>query len=205
MLIKVMDFFRNSFRWILDNRNFLFAGNDSLFKNIVTNCTIYGEYGVGKSTKWVINNTSAEIRAVDTSAKWIRRVMNGHSMDRRLDICHSNLGNVGFMGRPRDYSKRDDFSSYTDYLWKKDKNPDVVLIDGRFRVCCFLTSLKFGDEGTKIIFDDYVNRPHYHIVEKYIPRSRECGRQALFIVPPKENIDIDELNNDIAAFRLVMD
>ena len=33
---------------------------------------------------------------------------------------------------------------------------DCVLVDGRFRVCCFLTSLKNAEQGTRIIFDDYV-------------------------------------------------
>ena len=83
--------------------------------------------------------------------------------------------------------------------------PKLVLVDGRFRVCCFLTSLKFAKEGTKIIFDDYIDRPYYHFVEKYLPREMECGRQCLFIVPSKSKIDMNELNKDIDSFRNVMD
>ncbi|MDP5362428.1 MAG: hypothetical protein NWP79_09825, partial [Paracoccaceae bacterium] len=49
------------------------------------------------------------------------------------------------------------------------------------------------------------NRPHYHFVEKYCSRTRECGRQCLFIVPSKDDIDFDELEKDIGAFRHVMD
>ena len=49
----------------------------------------------------------------------------------------------------------------------KKKSPKLVIVGGRFRVCYFLTSLKFAEEGTKILFDDYANRPHYHFVEKY--------------------------------------
>ena len=59
--------------------------------------------------------------------------------------------------------------------------------------------------GTKIIFDDYVNRPHYHFVEKYVSRINECGRQCLFVVPSKSSIDMDSLNKDIDFFRFVMD
>ena len=97
------------------------------------------------------------------------------------------------------------FPDYTDYIWKQSEKPTLVLIDGRFRVCCFLTSLKFAEAGTKIIFDDYVNRPYYHFIEKYVSRINECGRQCLFIVPSKIKIDIDSLNKDIDAFRFVMD
>ena len=90
-------------------------------------------------------------------------------------------------------------------MWKQKKTPKLVLVDGRFRVCCFLTSLKFAEEGTKIIFDDYTNRPQYHFVEKYVSRFKECGRQSMFVVPSKANIDMDELEKDIVSFRNVMD
>ena len=56
---------------------------------------------------------------------------------------------------------------------------------------------KFVDSRTKIIFDDYVNRPQYHFVEKYVSRINECGRQCLFVVPSKSEIDMDSLNKDI--------
>ena len=29
----------------------------------------------------------------------------------------------------------------------------------------FLQALKFAEEGTKILFDDYTDRPHYHFRE----------------------------------------
>ena len=101
--------------------------------------------------------------------------------------------------------KRTFSRNYTDFLWKQPEKPDTVLIDGRFRVCCFLTTLKLADEGTRIIFDDYINRPHYHFIEKYVPRVTVCGRQCLFIKALKYNLDINELSKDIESFRFVMD
>ena len=62
----------------------------------------------------------------------------------------------------------------------KNETPDLILIDGRFRVLCFLTSLKFSPKGTKILFDDYRDRQFYHIVEEFCPIIDRCGRQALF-------------------------
>lgn len=196
--------YRNLFG--VDNPNILFDGDDSLFKDEVINAGVYGEYGCGKSTKWVLNNTSHKIISVDTSKEWVEIVQaNNQTSGNRLNIHYSNLGEVGDWGRPLSYERQDCFSEYTDYIWIQKEKPSVVLVDGRFRVCCFLTSLKLSEEGTRIIFDDYINRPHYHFVEKYIPRVRECGRQCLFVVPPKSNIDMDELNKDIEAFRNVMD
>ena len=183
-------------------RTILFDGDDTLFKEEVLNASIYGEYGVGESTSWVLNHTACKVIAVDTSLSWVKAVQN---IDNRLNIHYANLGEVGAWGRPKSYTRRNFFPDYTDFIWNQADKPDVVLIDGRFRVCCFLTSLKFAEEGTRIIFDDYINRPHYHVVEQYVPRVRECGRQCLFIVPPKSDMDRIELERDIHSFRNVMD
>ena len=189
-----------------DSPNELFNGDDVLFKDLVKKVDVYGEYGCGKSTKWVLNNTSANVIAVDTSSEWVDAVKKDNKRnDDRLNIHHSDLGNVGEWGRPFSYEKMDFFSDYTDYIWKQNQTPKLVLVDGRFRVCCFLTSLKFAEEGTKILFDDYTNRPHYHLIEKYVSRVKEYGRQCLFVVPLKSEIDMDELDKDIASFRIVMD
>ena len=186
--------------------NKLFDGDDTLFKEEVKKVDVYGEYGCGKSTKWVLKNTDANVIAVDTSSEWVNAVKkNNQSNCDRLNIHHSDLGDVGAWGRPQSYDKQASFSNYTDYLWKQKGTPKLVLIDGRFRVCCFLTSLKFADEGTKILFDDYINRPHYHFVEKYVSRLKECGRQCMFVVPSKADIDAAELDKDIISFRNVMD
>ncbi len=147
----------------------LFDGDDALFKDEVQKVDVYAEYGCGKSTTWVLKNTTASVISVDTSSEWIDTVREDNSSDGDiLDIHHSQLGEVGGWGRPLSYEKSDFFSDYTDYVWSQSNTPKLVLVDGRFRVCCFLTSLKFAKEGTKIIFDDYTNRPHYHFVEKYV-------------------------------------
>ena len=188
------------------NKIRLFDGDDSLFKKIVTEAKVYGEYGCGNSTIWTLENTSAKIISVDTSMEWIIKVqdmVNKNSF--RINIHYSNLGEVVDWGRPTSYVKHKNFDDYTNYIWEQSEKPTVVLIDGRFRVCCFLTTLKFASEGTKIIFDDYTNRPYYHYVEKYVSRIKECGRQCLFIVPSKKDMDTKELNKDIDAFRYVMD
>lgn len=189
-----------------DSPNKLFDGDDALFKDEVKKADVYGEYGCGKSTKWVLNNTSSDVIAVDTSSEWVSAVKkDNESNGDRLHIHHANLGDVGRFGRPLSYEKIDFFSVYTDFLWKHKKTPNLVLVDGRFRVCCFLTSLKFAEEGTKIFFDDYTNRLYYHFVEKYVSRFKECGRQCMFVVPSKAEIDMVELDKDIVSFRNVMD
>tara|TARA_Y100000589_G_scaffold321244_1_gene352323 strand:+ start:1633 stop:2271 length:639 start_codon:yes stop_codon:yes gene_type:complete len=193
-------------KFFSNKTNSLFDGDDFLFKKSIEGIKIYGEYGCGLSSKWILNNTSSNVISVDSSKEWVKKVKKENKNNlSRLIINHIDLGEVGSWGRPISYEKSCNFSEYTDYIWKQPEKPKLVLVDGRFRVCCFLTSLKFADAGTKIIFDDYVNRPHYHFIEKYVSRINEFGRQCLFVVPSKSKIDVDSLNKDIEAFRFVMD
>jgi hypothetical protein len=190
----------------------LFDGDDALFKAYVADACVYGEYGSGCSTSWVFENTQCDIYSVDTSDVWVKnvkkKILYREKFDqiyKRLNIRYVDSGEVGNWGRPQSYMQRDRFSEYTDYLWQQKKKPELVLIDGRFRVCCFLTALKYGMPGTKILFDDYINRPHYHFIEKYVQRESTCGRQALFIVPEDGELNFEELEIDISRFRYVMD
>jgi len=202
----VRDHFKNS-EVASENPDVLFDGDDLFFKEIVFKAGVYGEYGVGKSTTWVLKNTKAEVIASDTDIKWINKIKQQNSaLDlQRLDAIHVDLGTLAKWGRPVDYSKREGFQKYTDEIWMKSKKPDVVLVDGRFRVCCFLTSLKYANEGAVILFDDYINRPNYHIVEEFIQRKDVCGRQGIFVVPAKWNVDDAKVNEYIERFRYVMD
>ena len=86
-----------------------------------------------------------------------------------------------------------------------EDKPDLVLIDGRFRVASFLTSLRECKVGTKIIFDDYEFRAHYHIVEDFIKPDRIFGPQAIFEVTSKDNLNFSALDKLINKFEYVMD
>ena len=184
----------------------LFDGDDSLFKDVLKTSKNFGEYGCGSSTEWVLNNTNANILSVDSSKEWIDKISSKNAVyKKRLKLQHIDLGEVENWGRPVGYEKSYNFINYFNWIWKQNILPDTVLIDGRFRVSCFLTSIKYANENTKIIFDDYNDRPYYHIVEKFIKKEQTCGRQALFIIKNKNEINFDLLDIEINNFRYVMD
>lgn len=183
----------------------LFDGDDRMFKSLFDECRTYGEYGCGASTAWVLKNSPARVLAVDTSADWIERIRNWVGPDPRLDLHWVDVGPVLNWGRPASYEKRRNFSDYTDWIWRRGASPDIVLVDGRFRVCCFLTSLKHARPGAKIVFDDYCDRPYYHVVEEFLAPSQTCGRQALFVKPEHPQFDPDLLVSTIGQFAMVMD
>lgn len=102
-----------------------------------------------------------------------------------------DIGPTGDWGYPIDRSKIYRYPNYSQSVWrrlsKESVKPDVILIDGRFRVACFLISLIKAKVGTSILFDDYFNRPGYHVVEKHAAVSARHGRMAEFIVNTKSS------------------
>ena len=162
----------------------LFDGDDGLFKEILKNTDTYFEYGCGKSTEFVYKYTNASIYAVDTSRDWVNKLQSIAitSAPRRVNLNWVDVGKVADWGYPISFERRENFKVYAELMWLEKSSPDLVLIDGRFRVFCFLTSIKFAPAGTKILFDDYINRPFYHVVEEFCERIDTCGRQALFEV-----------------------
>ena len=183
----------------------LFDGDDHLFKQFASQAQVYAEYGCGASTLWVDRHASCRIISVDTSLEWLSKVAAQCTRRDAMALHHCDLGPLGAWGRPLGYERSEHFSDYTDWIWGQGVSPDLVLVDGRFRVCCFLTSLLNAAEGTLIIFDDYTNRAHYHFVERFLKPFETCGRQALFRVPAKARLDEQGLRDSISQFRYVFD
>lgn len=184
---------------------FLFDGDDKLYKSILADCSLYGEYGCGKSTLWVARNTNADIYSVDTSLEWVHKVKDILLPEKDLEgLVWVDLGEVGSWGTPISYINRRNIADYVNSPWSRgSRKPDTVLIDGRFRVACFLSSLLHSEPGTKIMFDDYADRKKYHIAEEYCQVEDRCGRQALFVVP--SNIDKSAVESELNKFYYVMD
>ena len=182
----------------------LFDGDDGLFKELIKSAEIYFEYGCGKSTEFVLKYLSCAIFAVDTSKDWVHKIqsLEGFESSDRLNLSWVDVGVVGNWGTPTSFKKRHNFKKYAELLWLNNKIPDLVLIDGRFRVSCFLTSVKFAPVGTRILFDDYTNRPFYHVVEEFCQKLDTCGRQALFEVSQKAKQEISD--NIIQSFENVI-
>ena len=75
------------------NNKPLFDGDDKLFKLYLKNCKLYFEYGVGMSTRWVLENSNSQIIAVDTDKEWIDFVNMEVDSDR-ANLIWVNLGDL---------------------------------------------------------------------------------------------------------------
>jgi hypothetical protein len=157
----------------------LFDGEDTLFKTELSKATVYAEIGMGQSTVFADRQEHLEqVIAVDTSPEWTRIVQ--YLTSPKTIVAHVDLGSVGNWGRPISYEKRDNIRSYSTAVFRGAKEPDLVLIDGRFRVFCFLTVYLLSKPGTRIIFDDYLPRKHYHVIEELVQPVAHNKRQVVF-------------------------
>lgn len=77
--------------------------------------------------------------------------------------------------------------------------PHLILVDGRFRVAAALLAAKFlRDRAGEILFDDYRDRPHYHVAERHIEVRQCVGRMA--VLRPRADPDMDALAADVERF-----
>ena len=161
----------------------LFDGRDAkLFIENAFKSKTYGEYGVGLSTLYVRNESEANIIAVDTNVNYLNKWRNALKPKDTDILIHYDIGDIIGWGYPINYKRRNSFIGYFESIWTLELKPDFVLIDGRFRVACFLTSVVLANPGTMILFDDY-DRQYYYVVEEIIKPFEVTLTQGLFIVP----------------------
>jgi hypothetical protein len=65
---------------------------------------------------------------------------------------------------------------------------DLVMIDGRFRVACCLKCFNVINDECLIAFDDFLDRPEYHIVLIYYEIVDQTDDDRMVILKKKQNI-----------------
>ena len=155
------------------------------------------EYGSGGSTVVAASQPNKLIFAVESDPKFLCR-LNTYLMQLRSGSraipYHVDIGPVGKWGRPSDTSAWKQYPDYARAIWEQDffVQPDTVLIDGRFRVACFLVCATLTRRPPTLLFDDYAPRPRYHVVERLARPVKQVGRMAVFHLRPGE-VDPREL------------
>ncbi|MCC6829529.1 MAG: hypothetical protein IT550_15000 [Novosphingobium sp.] len=156
------------------------------FQTALATSRCYLEYGSGGSTIYANNIAKVKnIISIESDRSWAENVAK--SLDKngsKVFISYCDIGDVGDWGAPKSRERMENFWRYATNPWEAARQhnlvPDTVLIDGRFRVASFLYSLLSSRVGTTLLFDDYLDRPEYHIVEKFCRIESLHGRLALF-------------------------
>jgi len=159
-----------------------------LLKERLADCSCFLEYGAGGSTVLAAEMGVPAIYSVESDRVFldaVKAAVEERTDGTKLVDHYVDIGPTAEWGNPRDSSQAAKWPLYPSSIWndiiaREGEEPELVLIDGRFRVACFLATLMFAKPETTILFDDYYDRPHYHTVEKYIAPVSRAGRMAEF-------------------------
>jgi hypothetical protein len=154
-----------------------------------TSCFL--EYGAGGSTLLAASLNVPQIVSVETDARFAQAVRKAATRLRSKSVLHLitiKLGRTKEWGVPATFDAYELWPEYAlrpwEFLRKNELSPDLILIDGRFRVASFFASLLEARPGTLIMFDDYLLRKgEYDSAESVIAPTRLIGRTAVFTVP----------------------
>lgn len=164
------------------------------------------EYGSGGSTRLAGVLNVPRIVSVESDRNFARAVRVAVKKSGSKSVHTTivpNIGKTKAWGYPVGFEAFRLWPNYALRAWEfireKNLSPDLVLIDGRFRVGCFLASLMEARPGTAILFDDYVPRQDvYGLVERYLAPSELIDRSAAFVVP--ESIPLRDIARALARF-----
>lgn len=151
---------------------------------------VIGEYGSGGSTAFAATDCSARLRSVEADADWLEKMRlwldeNAPQWQARLTLVHCDIGPTARWSMPSDMGNWQKFWTYPQALWTdKDFAPDLVLIDGRFRMGCLAACLLNCQAPMVVMMDDYLVRPEYHAVEEVVGSPELIGRLARFELRP---------------------
>lgn len=146
-------------------------GNDlQMFYRYLENAKNYFEFGSGGSTYQASKRKNLQyIASVESDIVWHTRINDLIGKDKRFNYIYIDINaKVNNWGRPGLGSTPEQWKKYSETICDASlPKIDYILIDGRFRVACCLKSFSVIDKDTLIAFDDFLNRPSYHIVLNY--------------------------------------
>ncbi len=160
------------------------------------------EYGSGGSTFVALRAGAEWVMSVESDPDWAARMVMAIGDDAHARIHFADIGAVGDWGRPKGTEAQQRFHTYATAVWDAPwfRAPDVVLVDGRFRVACFLTVMIRTTRPVTVLFDDYVMRPEYQWIEDLVPVASYAGRMAQFDIVPGMAFPAAHLTRIAGAF-----
>ncbi|MDF1855778.1 hypothetical protein [Pseudooceanicola sp.] len=155
------------------------------------------EYGSGGSTVLAGELPGKQVTSVESDKAWAQMMRSWFAANPPLspvDIVHHDIGPTREWGHPESDQGWKRYPGYPLKVWDRPafQPPDLVLVDGRFRVGCALACAFRSARPLVILFDDYAGRPQYHEVEDFIGKPELTGRLARFSVAPMA-VPVDRL------------
>ncbi len=165
----------------------------ALFASLFSNVLGYAEFGAGGSTELASSLVSEFVVSVDSSVEWLDKVARACADKRtKPTLVHVDIGPIGDWGHPKDNSKRAVWPLYSLAPWSSTPaaRADLFLIDGRFRVACFLEALVRCRDDAKIAIHDFAPRAGYHRIRPFVDEIATVGTLSVF--QRRKSLDVRE-------------
>lgn len=148
------------------------------------------EYGAGGSTVVAAASALTAVIAVESDRMWLMKMgtwFKAHPAPVPVILHHGNIGPTRKWGFPAGIAKSERWPSYALSVWDRTDfaHPDVVLVDGRFRLSCMLATLFRIERPVRVLCDDYAARASYHVIETLVGAPDMTGRLAAFTFTPQ--------------------
>lgn len=145
------------------------------------------EYGSGGSTL-LAAELGKPVLSVESDRNWADMI-NARLADNfasvQAQVIHVDIGKTGSWGKPVGTKGFRNYSAYALAVWDRVTTaPDLVLIDGRFRLACFCATLMRMTRPTRVIVDDFEGRPAYAPMLKLADPVLSVGRLRVFDLQP---------------------
>jgi hypothetical protein len=187
--------------------------NDKLmFYKYLDKSNVYFEYGSGGSTYQAsLRNNINKIFSVESDLVWHNKLKENIVNKSHINFIYNDMDTKpNTWGHPGVNSNESQWINYSDQIILLDKKTqndiDLVMIDGRFRVACCLKCFNIINDNCLIAFDDFLNRPHYHIILSYFDIIDKTQDNMMVILKKKHSIeDIQIPNEIIKKYELIKD
>ena len=149
------------------------------------------EYGSGGSTVMAAEMPGKSVFSVESDKDWAQMMRgwfdeNPPATGTEVDVIWSDIGPTKDWGYPASNRAWQRFARYPLEVWDlpEFRQPDVVLVDGRFRAGCAMATAFRTQKPVTVFVDDYARRKHYHRIEEFLGQPGMTGRMAEFAVSP---------------------
>lgn len=151
------------------------------------------EYGSGGSTVMAADMAGKSVTSVESDNNWAAMMQAWFADNPGAStpvIHHADIGPTVEWGMPDGDNRWRAWPKYPLEIWQTEgfQQPDVVLIDGRFRIGCLLATLFNTKKTVTVFFDDYADRAPYYEVERFVKPTEIRGRMARFDIQPTQLI-----------------
>lgn len=187
------------------------SNNDlKMFYKYLNRTTNYFEYGSGGSTYQASIRTNIQkIYSVESDRDWHLKLKNIFKNKNNIHFIYNEMDTKpNTWGNPGPKSNEIQWINYSTHITLLDEESkrqiDMVMIDGRFRVACCLKCFSIINNDCLIAFDDFLNRPKYHIVLHFYDIVEKTSDNRMVILKKKKDVEFvpDEL---IKKYELIKD